>query len=117
MVAPSGAVGHAEIKIGNSAIMLADESPDKGFRGPQSLGGSAVSILLYVEDVGARFSQATAAGAEILRPVKDQFYGDRSGTLKDPFGHVWTIATHTEDLSPSEINKRAEVFFQEQGSV
>ena len=117
LVAPSGAVGHAEIKIGNSPIMLADERPDEGFRSPQSLGGSAVSILLYVEDADTSFSQATAAGAQMLRPVKDQFYGDRSGTLQDPFGHVWTIATHTEDLSPSEINRRAEVFFQEQGGV
>ena len=117
LVAPGGAVGHAEIKIGDSPIMLADESPDEGFRSPESMSGSAVSILLYVEDVDACFSQATAAGAKILRPVKDQFYGDRSGTLKDPFGHVWTIATHTEDISPSEINRRAEVFFQEQGGV
>lgn len=117
LVAPGGAVGHAEIKIGNSAIMLADEGPDERFRGPQSLGGSAVSIMLYVEDVDARFSQATAAGAKVIQAVKDQFYGDRSGTLEDPFGHVWTIATHTEDLSPSEINRRAEAFFQEQGGV
>ena len=113
---PSGKVGHAEIKIGNSPIMLADEFPEMGFRGPQSLGGSAVSILLYVEDVDARFSQAIAVGAKALRPVTDQFYGDRSGTLEDPFGHVWTIATHKEDISPEEIYKRFEAFAKQQGS-
>jgi PhnB protein len=105
--APGGKVGHAEIKIGNSPIMLADEYPDMGFRGPQSLGGTAASILLYVEDVDRLFAQAIAAGGKVDRPVKDQFYGDRSGTLKDPFGHVWTIATHKEDLSPEEMHRRA----------
>ena len=104
---PSGKIGHAEIKIGDSVIMLADEYPDMGFRSPQALGGAGVSLLLYVEDVDARFQQALAAGAREMRPVKDQFYGDRSGTLTDPFGHVWTIATHKEDLSPEELQKRA----------
>ena len=117
LIAPNGAIGHAEVKIGNSPIMLADESPDEGFRGPHTLGGSAVSILLYVEDVDALFDQALVAGAKALRPVKDQFYGDRAGTLEDPFGHVWTLATHKEDLSSDEINQRAEAFFQEQASV
>jgi PhnB protein len=110
---PSGKVGHAEIQIGDSPIMLADEHPEMGFRGPQALGGAAVSILLYVEDVDSRFSQAVAAGATVLRPVKDQFYGDRSGTLTDPFGHVWTIATHTEDVSAEEIEKRFAAFHQQ----
>lgn len=110
---PSGKVGHAEIKIGNSPIMLADEYPDMGYRGPQSLGGSAVSILLYVEDVDRLFAQAIAAGGKVDRPVKDQFYGDRSGTLKDPFGHVWTIATHKEDLSPEEMHRRAAASMKE----
>jgi len=105
---PSGKIGHAEIKIGNSPIMLADEFPDMGFRGPKALGGSPVGILLYVEDVDARFNQAIAAGATERMPVKDQFYGDRSGTLTDPFGHVWTIATHKEDVSPEEVHKRFE---------
>jgi PhnB protein len=115
LMTPDGKVGHAEVKIGNSPIMLADEAPDMGFRSPQSLGGSAISLLLYVEDVDTRFHQATVAGAKALRPVQDQFYGDRSGTLEDPFGHVWTLATHTEDVSPEEINRRAEAFFQQQG--
>lgn len=103
---PNGKVGHAEIKIGDSPIMLADECPDMHFVGPKTLGGSAVSLCLYVEDVDKRFEQAVAAGAQELRPVADQFYGDRSGTLKDPFGHVWTIATHQEDLSSEEMQTR-----------
>lgn len=114
MADPSGKVGHAEIRIGNSPIMLADEFPDMGFRSPQSLGGTPVSILLYVEDVDTRFQQAIGAGAKELRPVKDQFYGDRSGTLEDPFGHVWTVATHTEDLSEEEMRKRAEAAMKQQ---
>lgn len=107
MADPSGKVMHAEIRIGNSPIMLADEVPEMGARGPESLGGSPVSILLYVEDVDALFSQAVAAGAKVQRPVKDQFYGDRSGGVTDPFGHVWYIATHKEDVSPEEMRKRA----------
>jgi PhnB protein len=114
---PSGKIGHAEIKIGNSPIMLADEFPEMGVRGPQSFGGTPVSILLYVEDVDARFRQAIAAGANETRPVKDQFYGDRSGTLVDPFGHVWTLATHKEDVSLEEVNKRFEAFMKKQGSA
>jgi PhnB protein len=112
---PSGRIGHAEIKIGDSPIMLADEFPEMGARGPQSLGGSAVSILLYVEDVDARFSQATAAGATVTRPLKDQFYGDRSATLTDPFGHVWHIATHKEDVTPEEMNRRFEAATKQKG--
>jgi PhnB protein len=100
---PNGKVGHAEIKIGNSIIMLADEFPGMDVRGPLALGGSPVGILLYVEDAEARFNQAIAAGATVKRPMKDQFYGDRSGTLTDPFGHVWTIATHVRDVSHEEI--------------
>lgn len=111
---PRGKVGHAEIKIGDSPIMLADEMPEMGFRSPQSIGGAGVSLLLYVEDVDTRFRQATGAGAKVLRPVQDQFYGDRSGTLEDPFGHVWTLATHTEDVSMEEINRRAEALFKQQ---
>lgn len=103
---PSGRVGHAEFQIGDSRIMVADEFPDMGFRGPQSLGGSPVGILLYVDDVDAWFDRALGAGAKTLQPVKDQFYGDRSGTLTDPFGHVWTIATHQEDVSPEEVERR-----------
>jgi PhnB protein len=104
---PTGRVGHAEVKIGDSPIMLADESPEMGYRGPQSLGGSSVSILLYVKDVDAQFNQAVAAGGKVLRPLADQFYGDRSGTLEDPFGHVWTVATHKEDVTFEEMEKRA----------
>jgi PhnB protein len=104
---PGGKIGHAEIKIGDSPIMLADESPDVGARSPQSIGGSPVSIMLYVEDVDRIFSQAVAAGAKVKRPVADQFYGDRTGGIEDPFGHLWYIATHKEDVSPEEMRKRA----------
>jgi PhnB protein len=104
---PNGRIGHAEIKIGDSPIMLADEFPEMGFLGPQSPGGSGVCIGLYVEDVDTCFNRAIAAGAKELRPVQNQFYGDRSGTLADPFGHVWTIGTHIEDLTPEEIQRRA----------
>jgi PhnB protein len=103
---PEGRIGHAEIKIGDSIIMMADEFPEIGAKGPKSLRGSATSILLYVADVDALFKQAVAAGATEERPVKDQFYGDRSGTLVDPFGHKWSIATHTEDVSPEEMERR-----------
>jgi PhnB protein len=107
MAAPGGKIGHAEIKIGDSPIMLADEVPDMGALSPESLGGTPVSILLYVEDVDAVFNQAIAAGAKVQRPVKDQFYGDRTGGVTDPFGHVWYVATHKEDVSPEEMRKRA----------
>ena len=96
-------VGHAEIKIGDSHIMMADEYPEMGYLSPQTLGGTPVSILLYVEDVDSTVPRAVAAGAKLLQPIKDQFYGDRSGTLHDPFGHVWTIATHIRDVSPEEM--------------
>lgn len=102
---PSGRIGHAEIKIGDSHLMLADEFPEMNFRSPQSLGGSPVTIFLYVEDVDTVANQAVAAGAKLVKEVKDQFYGDRSGTIEDPFGHVWNISTHKEDVSPEEINK------------
>jgi PhnB protein len=107
MPQPGGKIGHAEIKIGDSPIMLADESPDVGAHSPQSIGGSPVSIMLYVEDVDTIFSQAVAAGAKVRRPVADQFYGDRTGGIEDPFGHLWYIATHKEDVSPEEMRKRA----------
>jgi PhnB protein len=108
MADAQGRVGHAEIKIGDSVIMLADEHPAMGYRGPRSLGGSSVSILLYLADVDSVFERAVRAGAKAQRPVADQFYGDRSGTLEDPFGHVWTVATHVEDVLPEEMQRRAE---------
>jgi PhnB protein len=117
MADPSGKVGHAEISIGDSRIMLADEYPEMGFRSPQSLGGSPVGIHLYVEDVDALAGQAVAAGATVLRAVQDQFYGDRSGTLVDPFGHVWTIATHKKDVSPEEIEKHFEASLEQEGGT
>ncbi len=101
-----GMIGHAEIKIGDSPIMLADEHPDMGYKSPPAYGGTPVSIVLYVNDVDALAKKATAAGAKVLRPVEDQFYGDRTGTFEDPFGHVWSIATHVEDVSPEEMKKR-----------
>ena len=104
---PSGKIGHAEIKIGNSHVMLADEYADMGYKSPTAYGGSPVSIVLYVEDVDAVFKRAIEAGAESKQAVKDQFYGDRSGTLEDPFGHVWTVATHKEDVSMEEMHRRA----------
>ena len=107
MPAPGGKVGHAEIKIGDSPIMLADEFPEMGYKSPKTLGGSPVSLMIYVADVDTVFDQAIAAGGKVQRPVKDQFYGDRSGTLEDPFGHVWHVATHKEDVSAEEMERRA----------
>ena len=108
MAAPDGKVGHAEIKIGDSIIMLADETPGAGFRSPESLGGTPVSIMLYVSDVDAVARRAVSAGAKELRAVANQFYGDRSGNFQDPFGHQWTIATHIEDIAPDDMARRAE---------
>ena len=106
--APDGKIGHAEIRIGDSPIMLADEHPDMGYRSPQSIGGTPVSILLYVEDVDRWFERAIAAGGKVTRPVANQFYGDRTGTLTDPFGHVWSISTRVEDVSLEEMQRRCE---------
>jgi len=106
MDAPGGKIGHAEIRIGDSAIMLADEHPEFGARAPQHYGGTPVSLLLYVEDVDSVVKGAVDLGSKLQRPVQDQFYGDRSGTLFDPFGHQWTIATHKEDVTPEEMEKR-----------
>jgi PhnB protein len=107
MPGPEGKIGHAEIRIGDSRIMLADEYPDMGFRSPKTYGGSPVGLHLYVEDVDTVARQALAAGAKELRPVKDQFYGDRTGSFEDPFGHVWHIATRKQDLSVDELKRRA----------
>jgi len=107
MGGPGDTIGHAEIEIGNSRIMLSDESPQMGARSPQTLGGSAVGLLLYVEDVDAMAKRAVDAGAKVVRPVENQFYGDRAGTFEDPFGHQWFIHTHVEDVSPEEMEKRS----------
>jgi len=101
-----GRVGHAELQVGDSVIMLADEHPEYGVRSPQSFGGSPVSLHLYVDDADAVVDRAVAAGATLLQPVADQFYGDRSGRVQDPFGHVWHIGTHKEDVSPAEVERR-----------
>jgi PhnB protein len=103
MAGPDGRVGHAELKIGDSHIMLADEHPDIGAYSPQHYGGSPVSVLLYVENTDATVSAAVAVGAKITRPVKDEFYGDRAGTIADPFGHQWYVHTHIKDVTPEEM--------------
>jgi PhnB protein len=106
MPGPEGKVGHAELAIGDSVIMLADEFPDMGVRGPKAVGGSPVAIHVYVEDVDATFDRAIRAGAKPLRPVEDKFYGDRGGEFEDPFGHRWSIASHVEDVSSEEMHER-----------
>jgi PhnB protein len=104
---PGGKIHHAEIEIGDSRIMLADEFPERHIRGPKSLGGTAVTIHLYVPDVDAVAARALDAGARLIRPVADQFYGDRNGMLEDPFGHSWAVSTHVEDVSDEEVRRRA----------
>lgn len=104
--APGGLIGHAEVKIGDSPVMLSDENPQWGAKSPESFGGSPVHLMIYVDDCDSVFKQAISAGAKETRPLKDQFYGDRSGTLTDPFGHSWTIATHKEDVAPDELKRR-----------
>ena len=107
MPAPDGKIGHAELELGDSLIMLADEFPDMDARGPKAMGGTPVSLLVYVEDADAAFDRAIQAGAKSLQPVEDKFYGDRSGRFEDPFGHRWDVATHVEDIPPDEMAKRA----------
>ncbi|HEV3000888.1 MAG TPA: VOC family protein [Solirubrobacteraceae bacterium] len=107
MDAPGGRIGHAELQIGDAIVMLADEFPDMGVRGPKSIGGTAVTIHAYVEDVDAVFARAIEAGATEVRAVEDQFYGDRSGQFEDPFGHRWNVSTHVEDVPPDEMERRA----------
>jgi PhnB protein len=108
MPTPSGKIGHAEMRIGDSVVMLADEVPEKGYRGPKAFGGAAVTLMVYLEDVDTVFKRALDAGAKQLRAVENQFYGDRSGVLEDPFGHVWNLATHVEDLTEEEVARRAQ---------
>jgi len=105
--APDGKIGHAEIKIGDSPIMLADEFAEMGYKGPRALGGSPVSLMIYLEDVDTVFNRAVEAGASVKEAVQDKFYGDRTGTLTDPFGHVWHVSTHKEDVSMAEMEERA----------
>jgi PhnB protein len=110
---PDGKVGHAEIRLGDAVIMLSDEYPEMGVVSPQALGGSPVGIHLYVEDVDALVNRATAAGATVRTPPEDKFYGDRSATLGDPFGHVWYFSTHIEDVTPEEMRRRAEAMMKQ----
>jgi PhnB protein len=111
LILPDGRLGHGEIRLGDSLIMLSDEFPEFGGKAPESLGGSPVSIHLYVEDVDAFVKRAVAAGARQVKPVADQFYGDRSGQLEDPYGHLWWVATHKEDVTPGEMQKRVRALF------
>ena len=112
MDAPGGKIGHAEIEIGSGLVMLADTFPDMGNAAPVSLGGTPVTVMVYVEDVDATFKRAVDAGATVDRPVENQFYGDRAGQFTDPFGHKWFIASHVEDVSPDEMEKRAAAAMQ-----
>jgi PhnB protein len=107
MPTPDGKIGHAEMKIGDSVFMLADEMPAMGIKSPGTLGGNGSSLMIYVPDVDAAYKRAIGAGAEEVRPLKNQFYGDRSGMIADPFGHQWTLATHVEDVPPDELDRRA----------
>ncbi|MDX3847663.1 VOC family protein [Streptomyces europaeiscabiei] len=107
MASPDGKIHHAELQIGNSVVMVADEFPELGFRGPKALGGTPVHLYVYVEDVDAVFAEAITRGATELTAVKDEFYGDRVGQFEDPFGHRWHVASHVEDISPEEMEKRA----------
>jgi len=114
---PDGKVGHAELKIGDSVLMLADEFPEMKSLSPKSIGGSPVSMYVYVQDVDAMFNNAVSAGGIVLDGVKDQFWGDRHGRLEDPYGHLWSIATHKKDLSPDEMKSAAEAAFSEMSKV
>jgi PhnB protein len=107
MDTPDGKVGHAELQFGDSVVFVADEFPDMGFVGPRKIGGSPVTLSVYVDDVDATFDRAVRAGAKVLRPVENQFYGDRNGQFEDPFGHRWSVATHVEDVPEEEMAKRA----------
>ena len=116
MPGPDGRIMHAEIKIGDSIVMLADENPHAGVMSPQTVGGFSVGLHVYCEDVDAVVKKAVDNGAKSLRPVKNQFYGDRSGSLLDPFGHMWSVATHVEDVTPEEMRKRMSAMSQAAGS-
>ena len=113
MNAPDGKIGHAEMKIGDSVVMLSDENPQGGCASPTALKGTTVTLFLYVENVDATFNQAVQAGATVLMPVTDMFWGDRHGQVADPFGHRWSVATHKEDLNPEEVAERARKAFSQ----
>ena len=106
-----GMVGHAELKIGNAIIMLADEHPEMGALSPETVGGTPVTLMIYVEDVDDFAGKAVAEGLKVIQPIKDQFYGDRSGQFEDPFGHKWSFATHIADVSPDEMNQKAKEMY------
>ena len=116
MPGPNGKIMHAELKIGDSIVMLADENPGTGMMSPQTVGGFSAGLHVYVENVDAIMQKAVENGAKPLHPIKNQFYGDRSGSLLDPFGHMWSVATHVEDVSPEEIKKRVSAMSQTAGS-
>jgi uncharacterized glyoxalase superfamily protein PhnB len=113
LVEPSGRVGHAEVKIGPTTLMLSDEYPECDIRGPRSIGGTSVSIHIHASDVDRLFEQAVAAGATVVRPLQNQFYGERSGTVRDPFGHEWLLGGHIEDVTPEEMQRRYTELFNE----
>lgn len=115
MAGPDGKVHHSEIRIGDSVVMVADEAPEVQAVSPKTVGGTPVGLMLYVEDVDDVFKRALAAGGKQVQPLEDKFYGDRSGSLVDPFGHQWTIATHKEDVPPEEMERRAEAAMKERG--
>ena len=108
--APGGKVGHAEIKIGDSVIMLGDEHPSMGYNGPETIGGTPVSLMIYLEDVDSVFERAVNSGGTVKQAIEDKFYGDRSGTVVDPFGHIWHLSTHTEDVPAEEMERRAKEY-------
>jgi PhnB protein len=112
---PGGLVGHAELELGDAIVMLADEYPEMGVGSPRSIGGSAVIVHIYVDDVDATFERAVGAGAEVLQAPEDKFYGDRGAQVRDPFGHVWSIATHIEDVAAEEMQRRAAAMTEASG--
>jgi len=113
MPAPDGRIGHAELTVGDSVLMLSDEYPEMEIRGPKTVGGTPVTLSIYVEDVDDVVARAVTAGAKLRREVQDQFYGDRSGQIEDPFGHVWSVQTHVEDVAPDEMQRRAAAAMQQ----
>jgi len=116
MAGPDGRIMHGELRLGDSVVMLADENPHMGIMSPQTVGGFSAGMLLYVPNVDAVVQKAVENGAKALRPIKDQFYGDRSGSILDPFGHMWTVSTHVEDVAPEEMKKRMAAMSHTAGS-